>query len=98
MASFKFGLIFTTLLLMATTIDVMWFSKTKVMAARNVDSYVLSGLKRRLLPQLNDVITCGTLCGPHSPTDYDCSDCWYCCDCRQESWDLFIFRCRFPLE
>ncbi|MCD7450312.1 hypothetical protein HAX54_005290, partial [Datura stramonium] len=31
----------------------MWFAKTQVMAARNMDANVL-GLKKRLLPQLNE--------------------------------------------
>ncbi|KAM3361210.1 hypothetical protein P3S68_016064 [Capsicum galapagoense] len=76
MASFKFGLIFSVLL-MAATIDVMWFSMMQVAAVRNVDP-TLGGLKRRLLPQLNDIFTCGRPC----ISDEACrTDCILCCSC-----------------
>ncbi|KAJ8573011.1 hypothetical protein K7X08_009522 [Anisodus acutangulus] len=57
---------------MAATINMAW---SQVMAARDVD-YNISGMKERLLPQLN---TCGRLCNSND----HCSDCIICCTCRQ---------------
>nr|XP_009630655.1 uncharacterized protein LOC104120564 [Nicotiana tomentosiformis] len=55
MAVFKLGFILTVLL-MTTTMNVQWFSKTNVLAW-NVD-HDLSRVERSLLPQLNDFVTC----------------------------------------
>ncbi|KAJ8557330.1 hypothetical protein K7X08_002955 [Anisodus acutangulus] len=73
MALLKFGLILSVLL-MATAMNTVWFSKTQVLGARDVKRN-FSQLERRLLPQLN---TCERICN----SDSDCSDCWICCRCR----------------
>ncbi|OIT04682.1 hypothetical protein A4A49_38212 [Nicotiana attenuata] len=97
MALLKFGLVIT-ILLTAFTTDVMWFSKTQVMAARNVDPNNVSGLRRKLLPQLNNILlTCGNACG--ITNGEDCSDCWFCCDCKRsifpwESENPLFYRCQ----
>lgn len=39
-----------------------------------------SGFKRRLLPQLSDIATCGKVC----ESENDCTDCWVCCKCSNE--------------
>ncbi|OIT30900.1 hypothetical protein A4A49_27480 [Nicotiana attenuata] len=97
MGLLKFGLVIT-ILLTAFTTDVMWFSKRQVMAARNVDPNNVSGLTRKLLPQLNDILpTCGKACGISNGED--CSGCWFCCDCEKsifpiESDSLFFYRCQ----
>ncbi|OIS95985.1 hypothetical protein A4A49_58709 [Nicotiana attenuata] len=74
MAVFKLGFILTVLL-MTTTMDVLWYSKTNVLAW-NVE-HDFSRVERCLLPQLNDALTCGKDC----QTNDDCSDCWVCCKC-----------------
>nr|XP_009776611.1 PREDICTED: fruit-specific protein-like [Nicotiana sylvestris]XP_016442748.1 PREDICTED: fruit-specific protein-like [Nicotiana tabacum] len=75
MALLKLGQFFT-ILLIAATVNSSWLSKKQVLAGQVVD-YNLSGLKRRLLPQLNDLWTCQRPC----TTKDDCNDCWVCCYC-----------------
>ncbi|OIT05849.1 hypothetical protein A4A49_31041 [Nicotiana attenuata] len=72
---FKLGSIFTILLLTAS-INLSWFPKTQAMSTRDINHDALE-FQRRLLPQVNDLITCGRGC----TTKSDCSDCWLCCDC-----------------
>ncbi|OIT19701.1 hypothetical protein A4A49_42698 [Nicotiana attenuata] len=77
MASLKIGYFFT-ILLVAATINSTWLSKKQVFAGPVVD-HDFSGLKRRLLPQLNDLLTCKRSC----TTSEDCNDCWVCCYCYE---------------
>ncbi|OIS98221.1 hypothetical protein A4A49_26805 [Nicotiana attenuata] len=80
MAMLKLGLVLT-ILLVATTFNMVWFSNTHVDAARNADMDI-SGLERRLLPQLNSWVTCNNKCIVNS----DCHGCWFCCTCT--TWKL----------
>ncbi|KAK4726224.1 hypothetical protein R3W88_031141 [Solanum pinnatisectum] len=71
MALLKHGSIFTIL-----------FAATILVAVREVNND-LSGLERRLLPQLqiNNWVTCNRVC--HSQSD--CSDGWFCKTCLKYS-------------
>ncbi|OIT07497.1 hypothetical protein A4A49_44136 [Nicotiana attenuata] len=73
MAFLKLSLILATLII-AATMNAPWSSNTNVVSARDVD-YDISGIERRILPQLN---TCGRLC----ISTVDCGDCIICCTCR----------------
>nr|XP_009764482.1 PREDICTED: fruit-specific protein-like [Nicotiana sylvestris] len=69
---------FFVFLLMAAIINLSWFSEIQGVAARDID-HGLSGLKKRLLPQVDDYIfTCYRPC----TEDKECSDCALCCSCH----------------
>ncbi|KAK6773149.1 hypothetical protein RDI58_028387 [Solanum bulbocastanum] len=78
MALLKHGSIFT-ILFVATILTICW-SLRQVVAVREVNND-LSGIERRLLPQvqINDWVTCNRVC--HSQSD--CSDGWICKRCLQ---------------
>ncbi|OIS95986.1 hypothetical protein A4A49_23856, partial [Nicotiana attenuata] len=76
MVLFKLGFSFIVLL-MATTMNALWFSKTNVLAW-NVE-HDFSRVERCLLPQLNGILTCERDC----QTNDDCNDCWICCKCNR---------------
>ncbi|OIT07853.1 hypothetical protein A4A49_05366 [Nicotiana attenuata] len=87
MALLKLSFIIT-ILIMTTIVNVPWFlTKQQVIATPDVD-HVLSGLKRRVLPQLN---TCLRPC----TSDSDCSDCWTCCTCSHSifDWERLYYFC-----
>ncbi|OIT19830.1 hypothetical protein A4A49_53467 [Nicotiana attenuata] len=75
MALFKFDVVFT-IIVMVAIVNASWFAKIHVIAARDMVGQELSGLKRRLLPQLN---TCFRSCTSHKNCS---SDCWICCYCE----------------
>lgn len=76
-------------MLVNVSVNVSWLSKTQVLSARDVD-YDLSGLKKRLLPQLDLEWTCGRQC----TSDSECKDCWICCWCVFDSTvDAINHRC-----
>lgn len=60
--------------------NISWLERTSVMATPNVD-HDLATVERRLLPQTNSLKTCTRAC----TTSADCSDCWICCVCAQNS-------------
>ncbi|OIT01016.1 hypothetical protein A4A49_07153 [Nicotiana attenuata] len=61
------------ILIMVATANVPLLTNTKVEAVLDVD-HNLSGMRKRLLPQLN---TCFRSC----TSSLDCNDCWVCCAC-----------------
>ncbi|OIT34352.1 hypothetical protein A4A49_05975 [Nicotiana attenuata] len=88
MARFKLSFVIS-ILLMTITINMSQFFMRQVLAIE-VD-LELSGLKRRLLPQLNEWLTCDRNCGSHS----DCSDGWFCRRCIN-AYPFIPTVCRGP--
>ncbi|KAK4377856.1 hypothetical protein RND71_004152 [Anisodus tanguticus] len=86
MALLKLGFVFS-ILLMAATINMSSFSKRQLVAARDVD-FELSGLEKRLLPQVENLFTCNSRC----TTDSDCSDGWICWKCKFYTADINLCK------
>lgn len=71
------------------SVNMSWFLKTEVLAAPDVN-YDVSGLKRRLLPQIIDfTLIYYRVCN----FDSDCNDCWSFSCCRCLTGSCFIWLC-----